>query len=100
MSPDRIELSGDIAARWPKRGADVVVTEISRLEGRLRRVMGGFFGHGTDNFVDNGQVLRLEATYIVMNASGDSFRVRLVSVFDISARTVRVERVEFICVGP
>jgi hypothetical protein len=35
MSPDRIELSGDIPARWPKRRADVVVTEISRLDTKL-----------------------------------------------------------------
>jgi hypothetical protein len=35
MSPDRIELSGDIPARSPKRETDVVVTEISGLDTKL-----------------------------------------------------------------
>jgi hypothetical protein len=60
----------------------------------------GFVGHGTDNFVDNGQVIRFRQTDIMTNASGDRFRARGVFVLDISTETVRVERFELTCLGP
>ena len=60
----------------------------------------GFVGHGTDSFVDNGQVLRARLTDIMTNASGDRFRARSVFVLDISTDTVRVERFELTCLGP
>jgi hypothetical protein len=61
----------------------------------------GFVGHGTDNFVDNGQVLISRITDIVTNASsGDRFRARGVFVLNLSTETVRVDRFELACVGP
>jgi hypothetical protein len=60
----------------------------------------GFVGHGTDSFVDNGQVVRASLTDILTNASGDRFRARGLFVLDISTDTVRVERFELTCLGP
>jgi hypothetical protein len=60
----------------------------------------GFVGHGTDNFVDNGQVVISRITDIMTNASGDRFRARGVFVLDLSTDTVRVERFELTCLGP
>ena len=60
----------------------------------------GFSGHGTDSFVDNGQVLMARITDILTNASGDRFRARGVFVLDISTGTVRVERFGLTCLGP
>jgi hypothetical protein len=60
----------------------------------------GFVGHGTDNFVDNGQVVVSRITDIMTNASGDRFRARGVFVLDVSTETVRVERFELTCLGP
>ena len=60
----------------------------------------GFVGHGTDNFVDNGQVIRGRLTDIMTNAAGDRFRARGVFVIDVSTDTVRVERFELTCLGP
>ena len=61
----------------------------------------GFVGHGTDNFVDNGQVLISRITDIVTNAStGDRFRARGVFVLNLSTETVRVDRFELTCIGP
>jgi hypothetical protein len=60
----------------------------------------GFVGHGTDNFVDNGQVVISRITDIMTNVSGDRFRARGVFVLDISTDTVRVERFELTCLGP
>jgi hypothetical protein len=60
----------------------------------------GFVGHGTANFVDNGQVLMSRITDIMTNASGDRFRARGVFVLDVSTGTVRVDRFELTCVGP
>ena len=60
----------------------------------------GFVGHGTDNFVDNGQVLISRITDIVTNASGDRFRARTVFVVDLSTGTVRVDRGGLTCLGP
>jgi hypothetical protein len=76
----------------------------SRVVGRSQRTIttsDGFVGHGTDNFVDNGQVFRFSQTDILTNASsGDRFRARGVFVLDISTDTVRVERFELTCLGP
>ena len=76
----------------------------SRIVGRSQRTIttsDGFVGHGTDNFVDNGQIFRFRQTDILTNAvSGDRFRARGVFVIDISTETVRVERFELTCLGP
>jgi hypothetical protein len=60
----------------------------------------GFVGHGTDNFVDNGQVIMHILTDIMTNASGDRFRARFVFVLDLSTGTVRVDRGGLTCLGP
>jgi hypothetical protein len=61
----------------------------------------GFVGHGTDSFVDNGQVIKFTQTDIMTNATtGDRFRARNVFVLDLSTLTLRVERSEFTCLGP
>ena len=75
----------------------------SRVVARAQRTIttsDGFVGHGTDNFVDNGQVVMSRITDIMANASGDRFRARGVFVFDISTETVRVDRFELTCLGP
>jgi hypothetical protein len=60
----------------------------------------GFVGHGTDSFVENGQVLMSRITDIMTNATGDRFRARGVFVLNISTDTVRVDRFELTCLGP
>lgn len=61
----------------------------------------GFVGHGTDSFVDNGQVLMFRQTDIMTNAStGQRFRARGVFVLDLSTDTVRIERFELTCLSP
>ena len=60
----------------------------------------GFVGHGTDSFVDNGQVLKFSQTDILTNASGDRIRARFVVVLDLSTGTVRVQQFELTCLGP
>jgi hypothetical protein len=60
----------------------------------------GFVGHGTDSFVDNGQIFKFRQTDIMTNASGDRFRARGVIVGDLSTETVRVEKFELTCLGP
>jgi hypothetical protein len=60
----------------------------------------GFVGHGTDSFVDNGQVLMFRQTDIMRNATGDHFRARGLFVLDLSTDTVRVESFELTCLGP
>ena len=75
----------------------------SRIVGRSQRTIttsDGFVGHGTDSFVDNGQVFRFSQTDILTNASGDRFLVRSVIVIDLSTETVRVDRFELACLGP
>ena len=75
----------------------------SRIVARAQRTIttsDGFVGHGTDNFVDNGQVLVARITDIMANASGDRFRARGVFVLDLSTDTVRVDRFELTCLGP
>jgi hypothetical protein len=75
----------------------------SRIVVRAQRTIttsDGFVGHGTDNFVDNGQVVMSRITDIMTNASGDRFRARGVFVLDLSTETVRVDRFELTCLGP
>jgi hypothetical protein len=60
----------------------------------------GFVGHGTDTFIDNGQVVMFRQTDILTNASGDRVRARAVFVLDLSTDTVRVEGGELTCLGP
>ena len=61
----------------------------------------GFVGHGTDSFVDNGQVVRFRLTDILTNAStGQRFRARSLFVLDLSTDSVRVDRFELTCLGP
>ena len=75
----------------------------SRLLVRSQRTIttsDGFAGHGTDNFVANGQVFVFRQTDIMTNASGDRFRARGVFVLDLSTDTVRVDRFELTCLGP
>lgn len=59
----------------------------------------GFVGHGTDTFVDNGQVVIYRQTDILTNASGDKIRARVVFVLELSSETVRVENFELTCLG-
>ena len=75
----------------------------SRVVGRAERTIttsDGFVGHGTDSFVDNGQILVFRLTDILTNASGDRFRARGVFVLDLSTGTARVDRGELTCLGP
>jgi hypothetical protein len=75
----------------------------SRIVARAQRTIttsDGSVGHGTDNFVDNGQVLMFRTTDIMTNPSGYRFRARGVFVLDLSTETVRVERFELTCLGP
>jgi hypothetical protein len=75
----------------------------SRIVARAQRTIttsDGFVGHGTDNFIVNGQVLVARITDIMANASGDRFRARGVFVADLSTETVRVDRFELTCLGP
>jgi hypothetical protein len=61
----------------------------------------GFVGHGTDSFVDNGQVIKFTQTDVMTNATtGDRFRARSVFVLDVATETVRVGRFELTCLGP
>ena len=61
----------------------------------------GFVGHGTDSFVENGQVLISRLTDIMTNeATGQRFRARFVFVLDLRTDTVRVDRGELTCLGP
>ena len=61
----------------------------------------GFVGHGTDSFVDSGQVIKFTQTDIMTNATtGDRFRARNVFVLDVATETVRVGRFELTCLGP
>jgi len=61
----------------------------------------GFVGHGTDSFVENGQVLRASLTDIMTNeATGQHFRAHFVFVLDLRTDTVRVDRGALTCLGP
>jgi hypothetical protein len=61
----------------------------------------GFVGHGTDSFVQNGQVLRASLTDIMTNeATGQRFRAHFAFVLDLRTDTVRVDRGDLTCLGP
>ena len=60
----------------------------------------GFVGHGTETFIDNGQVAKVSFTDILTNPAGDRIRAHGVFVVDISTETVRVDRFELTCLGP
>ena len=75
----------------------------SRVVGRAQRTIttsDGFVGHGTDSFVDNGQILVFRLTDILTNPSGDRIRARGLFVLDLSTGTARVDRGELTCLGP
>ena len=76
----------------------------SRVVGHAERTIttsDGFAGHGTDTFVDNGQVFKYSLTDILTNtASGDRVRARVLVVGDVSTGTARIERFELTCLGP
>ena len=84
-------------------GTAFVHSHDSRVVVRAERTIttsDGFVGHGTDNFVDNGQVVMFRQTDIMTNDSGDRFRARGLFVLDLSSETVRIERFELTCLGP
>ena len=61
----------------------------------------GFAGHGTDSFVDNGQIVKYRQADILTNsASGERFRALGLFVVDVSTGTARIERFELTCLGP
>jgi hypothetical protein len=60
----------------------------------------GFVGHGSESFVDNGQVARGSFTDILTNPAGDRIRAHGVFVVDLSTDTVRFDRFELTCLGP
>ena len=96
----------------PCTGQTVTVTYVgtaffhfhdSRIVARSERTIttsDGFAGHGTDSFVQNGQVFASRHHDVLTNASGDRFLVRSVIVIDLSTETVRVDRFELACLGP
>jgi hypothetical protein len=73
----------------------------SRVVIRIQRTIttsDGFVGHGTDSFVDNGQVGMFRQTDIMTNAAtGQRFRARSVFVLDLRTDTFRVERGGLTC---
>ena len=60
----------------------------------------GFVGHGSESFVDNGQIVRDSFTDILTNPAGDRIRAHGVFVVDLSTETVRVGNFELTCLGP
>jgi hypothetical protein len=60
----------------------------------------GFVGHGTDDFLDNGQVFKFTSTDVLTNPAGDRIRARTVLVLDLSTETLRVGMGEVTCLGP
>ena len=84
-------------------GTTIVHCHGSRVLGRAQRTIttsDGFVGHGTDSFVDNGQILVFRLTDILTNPSGDRIRARSLFVLDLSTGTARVDRGELTCLGP
>ena len=74
----------------------------SRIVARSERTIttsDGFAGHGTDSFVQNGQVFTSRHDDVLANASGDRLLVRSVFVINLSTETVRVDRFELTCLG-
>jgi hypothetical protein len=96
----------------PCTGAPMTVTFIgtvffhehgSRIVAQAHRTIttsDGFAGHGTDSFLDNGQVVVSRLSDIMTNAAGDRFRAHFVFVADLSTETVRVERGGLTCIRP
>jgi len=72
---------------------------IARSERTITTSPTGFVGHGTDSFVDNGQVIMFRLTDILTNASGDRIRAQFVQVLDLSTGAVRVTQGEVKCLG-
>jgi hypothetical protein len=56
-----------------------------------------FTGHGTDTFVDNGEIILIRLTDILTNPSGERIQARFVLVVDLSTGTVRVEEGALTC---
>jgi hypothetical protein len=84
-------------------GSGFVHQHGSRVVGYTQRTIttsDGFVGHGTDSFVDNGQILKFRQTDILTNASGDRFRARAVFVLDLATDTAKVDKFELTCLGP
>ena len=73
---------------------------VGRAERTIATVPTGFVGHGTESFVDNGQVFMDRLTDILTNPDGDRIRAQFVIVVDLSTDTVRVEKGEVTCLGP
>jgi len=73
---------------------------VGRAERTITTVPTGFVGHGTESFVDNGQVFMDRLTDILTNPDGDRIRAQFVIVVDLSTDTVRVEKGEVTCLGP
>ena len=60
----------------------------------------GFVGHGTDTFVNNGQVFKFSQTDIMTNAAtGQRFRARVLIVGDVATETTRIDRFSLTCLG-
>ncbi len=84
-------------------GTSFVHDHDGRIVGHSERTITtstGFVGHGTDTFVDNGQVVMGRLADIMTNASGDRFRARGVFVVDVSTETLRFDKFELTCLGP
>jgi hypothetical protein len=84
-------------------GSGFVHEHGSRVVGYTERTIttsDGFVGHGTDSFVDNGQILKFRQTDIMTNDSGDRFRARGVFVLDLRTDTARVDSFELTCLTP
>jgi hypothetical protein len=85
-------------------GTEFVHSHDGRIVAHLKRTITtdptGFVGHGSESFVDNGQVVRDTLTDILTNPAGDRIRAHFVFVLDLSTDTVRVEKGEVTCLGP
>jgi hypothetical protein len=57
----------------------------------------GFVGHGTDSFVENGQVVKFRLTDILTSPTGARIRARFVFVQDVSTGAVKVEKGAVTC---
>ena len=63
---------------------------VRHLDKTITTSPSGYVGHGTDTFVNNGQVDMVSGTDILTNDSGDRMRARFVMVHDISTGITRV----------
>jgi hypothetical protein len=73
---------------------------VAHLERTITTDPTGFVGHGSESFVDNGQIVKDTVTDILTNPAGDRIRARFTFVLDLSTDTVRVEKGELTCLGP